>query len=153
MLAIHHVGTITIILLYAGEFTVCLRLFAVRAVLGAWGARGVGACTAWLHVRALTPALRSGPPHQPPAQASTYRVSNAIIVLAAFALMEQPTYVALLCKRMLPANSKHVVVAARVGYISWFVLKGASVLLAVTMFVEDWHLMPTWLRVNFVLTW
>lgn len=86
-------------------------------------------------------------------QASTYRVANNIIVLAAFALMEQPTYVALLLKRMMPSHSQHVVRAARIGYLSWFVLKGASVLLAVSMFVEDWHLMPTWIRVNFTLTW
>lgn len=86
-------------------------------------------------------------------QSSTYRVANNIIVLAAFALLEQPTYVALLLKRMMPSHSVHVVRAARVGYISWFILKGASVLLAASMFVEDWHIMPTWVRVNFLLTW
>lgn len=80
-------------------------------------------------------------------------MANNIIVLAAFALMEQPTYVALLLKRMLPSHSIHVVRAARVSWISWFLLKGASVLLAASMLREDWHLMPTWLRVNFVITW
>jgi len=86
-------------------------------------------------------------------QSSTYRVANNIIVLAAFALLEQPTYVALLLKRMLPSGNIHVVRAAHVGYISWFVLKGASVLLAASMFVEDWHIMPLALRINFVCTW
>jgi hypothetical protein len=88
-----------------------------------------------------------------PVQAYTYRVANNIIVLAAFALMEQPTYVALLLKRMLPSHSPHVVRAAYVGYVSWFILKAASVLLALSMFVEDWHIMPVWLRVNFAITW
>jgi hypothetical protein len=86
-------------------------------------------------------------------QSSTYRVANNIIVLASFAVMEQPTYVALLLKRLMPSHSIHVVRAARVGYISWFLLKGLSVLLAATMFVEDWHKMPTWVRLNFLLTW
>lgn len=80
-------------------------------------------------------------------------MANNIIVLAAFALMEQPTYVALLLKRMMPGHSKHVVRAAHIGYISWFLLKGASVLLAASMFVEDWHLMPVWIRWNFLATW
>jgi hypothetical protein len=86
-------------------------------------------------------------------QSSTYRVANSIIVLAAFALMEQPTYVALLLKRMMPSGSIHVVRAARVGYVSWFALKGASVLLAASMTVEDWHIMPNWVRINFLVTW
>jgi hypothetical protein len=86
-------------------------------------------------------------------QSSTYRSANNIIVLAAFALIEQPTYVALLLKRMLPSHSIHVVRAARIGYISWFWLKGASVLIAASMFVEDWHIMPVWLRINFLVTW
>lgn len=86
-------------------------------------------------------------------QSSTYRVANSIIVLAAFAVMEQPTYVALLLKRMLPSHSIHVVRAAKVGYISWFVVKGFSVLLAATMLIEDWHIMPVWIRVNFIITW
>eukprot|EP00775_Hariotina_reticulata_P011784 gene11784-11929_t len=106
MLAVHHVGTIAIITLYAGEYSDL-----------------------------------------------TYRVANNIIVLASFALIEQPTYVALLCKRMLPAHSPFVVMAARVGYISWFALKGLSVLIAIRMYIEDWHIMPIWLRVNFGLTW
>lgn len=86
-------------------------------------------------------------------QAATYRVSNTLIVLAAFALMEQPTYVALLCKRMLPAHSPFVVSAARVGYISWFILKGSSVLIATKLYVEDWHIMPSWFRVHVALVW
>jgi hypothetical protein len=80
-------------------------------------------------------------------------VGNNIIVLAAFAWMEQPTYVALLLKRLLPSHSIHVVRAARVGYISWFLLKGVSVLLAASMVIEDWHIMPVWLRVSFTTTW
>ncbi|WIA08155.1 hypothetical protein OEZ85_007610 [Tetradesmus obliquus] len=106
MLAVHHVGTIIIILLYAGEFL-----------------------------------------------ANTARVANTIIVLGAFALMEQPTYVALLLKRMLPPTNRAVVTAARIGYISWFALKALSIAIAVRLLHEDWHLMPTWMKVNFVLTW
>jgi hypothetical protein len=86
-------------------------------------------------------------------QSSTYRVAGNLVVLGAFAVMEQPTYVALLLKRMLPSHSVHVVRAARVGYISWFLLKGASVLLAARLFVEDWHIMPNWLRVSFIAIW
>jgi hypothetical protein len=86
-------------------------------------------------------------------QSSTYRVASNLIVLGSFAVMEQPTYVALLLKRMLPRHSIHVVRAARVGYISWFLLKGASVLVAVRLFVEDWHITPTWLRVSFIAIW
>lgn len=86
-------------------------------------------------------------------QPHTYRVSNGLIVLAAFALLEQPTYVALLLKRMLPASSPHVPRSARVSYISWFALKILSVLLASRMFIEDWHLMPNWIKLNFILTW
>jgi hypothetical protein len=53
----------------------------------------------------------------------------------------------------MPSHSRHAVRAAQVGYISWFVLKGLSVLLAVSMFAKDWHLMPVRMRVNFVITW
>lgn len=88
-----------------------------------------------------------------PSQANTARVANTIIVLGAFALMEQPTYVALLLKRMLPPTNRAVVTAARIGYISWFALKALSIAIAVRLLHEDWHLMPTWMKVNFVLTW
>lgn len=67
--------------------------------------------------------------------------------------MEQPTYVALLLKRMLPASSPHVHRSARVAYISWSALKLLSVFIGSRMFVEDWHLMPNWLRMNFIITW
>jgi hypothetical protein len=80
-------------------------------------------------------------------------VANTIIVLAAFALMEQPTYIALLFKRMLPPTSRAVVTAARIGYISWFALKALSVVIAVRLFYQDWLLMATWIKVNFVVTW
>jgi uncharacterized membrane protein YgcG len=86
-------------------------------------------------------------------QAQTCRVANPIIVLAGFALMEQPTYIALLLKRMSPPTSRAVVIAARISYISWFALKALSVAIAVRLFYVDWHLMPTWIKVNFVLTW
>jgi uncharacterized membrane protein YgcG len=86
-------------------------------------------------------------------QPYTYCVGNTIIVLAAFALLEQPTYIALLLKRMSPPTSRAVVTAARFGYISWFALKALSVLIAVRLFYQDWHLMPTWIKVDFVLTW
>jgi hypothetical protein len=67
--------------------------------------------------------------------------------------MEQPTYIALLLKRMSPPTSRAVVIAARISYISWFALKALSVAIAVRLFYVDWHLMPTWIKVNFVLTW
>jgi hypothetical protein len=86
-------------------------------------------------------------------QPQTCRVANPIIVLAGFALMEQPTYIALLLKRMSPPTSRAVVIAARISYISWFVLKALSVAIAVRLFYVDWHLMPTWIKVNFALTW
>jgi hypothetical protein len=67
--------------------------------------------------------------------------------------MEQPTYIALLLKRMSPPTSRTAVTAARMSYISWFALKALSVAIAVRLFYVDWHLMPTWIKVNFVLTW
>jgi hypothetical protein len=86
-------------------------------------------------------------------QATTYRVANNILVLAAFALAEQPTYVALLLKRMLPSDSIHAVRAARIGYVSWFLLKGLSVLVAIHTYFQDWNIMPVFLRYNFAIAW
>jgi hypothetical protein len=87
------------------------------------------------------------------AQADSYRLGNSMIVLPEFALLEQPTYVALLLKRMLPSSSRHVVNAARVGYISWFVSKGASVVLAAALLRKDWPIMPGWVRAAYLSTW
>ncbi|KAF8072447.1 hypothetical protein HT031_000106 [Scenedesmus sp. PABB004] len=106
MLAVHHLGTIAVITLLAGE---------------------------------LAP--------------QTYRVGNCIIVLAGFALMEQPTYVALLLKRMAPPGSPALLSAARLGYVSWFAAKGLSVVIAAGMLRADWHIMPWALRANFIATW
>jgi hypothetical protein len=61
--------------------------------------------------------------------------------------------VALLLKKILPSNSIHVVRAARIGYISWFILKGLSLLLAIYTYLEDWRIMPVCLRYSFAITW
>lgn len=75
------------------------------------------------------------------------------MVLAVFALAEQPTYVALLLKRMLPPESAVAVAAAGFGAASWFALKGLSAVIAARMFVEDWHVMQPWVRCSFTTTW
>lgn len=106
MLAIHHVATILIIAVMAGEIT-----------------------------------------------ADLYKFTDPAIVLAVSALLEQPTYVALLLQRLLPPGSMHTVRAWRAAVFLWFVTKTLSVPLAAWLIARDWAIMPAWVRGMYIGVW
>lgn len=81
------------------------------------------------------------------------RYGDAVIVLGLFAVLEQPTFVALLLKRVLPAGSVHVTRAWFVAVWWWFASKGASVVLAVWFIIRDWSIMPAWARGTYIALW
>ena len=106
MLILHHVGTIVIITVFAGQLT-----------------------------------------------QYTYRYGNALVIMAIFALLEQPTYLALLLKRMLPASSPWVPRSMKFAVYMWFPEKLSSVVFATWAMYRDWDVMPMWAKVWFVITW
>jgi hypothetical protein len=83
----------------------------------------------------------------------TYRFGASLVIIALFAILEQPTYVALLLKRMLHANNPLVPLSMAAAAYSWFALKGLSVVLGVLSLRRDWGVMPHWARVNFIMVW
>jgi hypothetical protein len=106
MLILHHVGTIVIITVFAGQLT-----------------------------------------------QFTYRFGNALVIMAIFAILEQPTYLALLLKRMLPASNPWVPGSMKIAVYLWFVGKLSSVAFATWAMYRDWAVMPMWAKVWFVVTW
>jgi hypothetical protein len=85
--------------------------------------------------------------------AALYQFADAVILLGAFAVLEQPTYVALLLQRVLPAGSPHVAQAWRVAVWFWFGSKTASLVMACAFIARDWRLMPDWARGLYVCIW
>jgi hypothetical protein len=82
-----------------------------------------------------------------------YLVADALIVLGLFAVLEQPTFVALLLKRVLPAGNVHITRAWVVAVWTWFASKTASVFLATWFIIRDWHMMPSWVRGTYIVLW
>jgi hypothetical protein len=82
-----------------------------------------------------------------------YLVADAVIVLGVFALLEQPTFVALLLKRTLPIGSPHTTRAWVVAVWAWFASKTFSVVLATKFVIRDWHMMPNWARSSYIVLW
>jgi hypothetical protein len=85
--------------------------------------------------------------------AEIYLVADAVIVLALFALLEQPTFVALLLKRVLPVGSPHTTRAWVVAVWAWFASKTFSVVLATRFIIRDWQMMPHWTRSTYNVLW
>jgi hypothetical protein len=83
----------------------------------------------------------------------TYRFGASLVIIAVFAILEQPTYVALLLKRMLHAGNPLVPLSMAAAAYSWFALKGLSVVLGVASLRRDWGVTPHWARVNFIVVW
>jgi hypothetical protein len=81
------------------------------------------------------------------------RYGDAVIVLGLMAVLEQPTFVALLLKRVLPAGSAHVTRAWYAAVWWWFASKGASVVLVVWFIIRDWNVMPDWARGTYIALW
>jgi hypothetical protein len=106
MLAIHHVATILIIAVMAGEIL-----------------------------------------------ADLYQFTDPAVVLAVSALLEQPTYVALLLQRFLPVGSVHTARAWFAAVLLWFLLKTLSVPLAAWLIARDWSIMPPWVRGMYIGVW
>ncbi|KAF6247244.1 hypothetical protein COO60DRAFT_1592298 [Scenedesmus sp. NREL 46B-D3] len=82
-----------------------------------------------------------------------YLVADALIVLGVFAVLEQPTFVALLLKRVLPVGSAHTTRAWLVAVWFWFASKTLSVVMATLFIVRDWHMMANWTRTSYILLW
>jgi hypothetical protein len=85
--------------------------------------------------------------------AELYLVADTVIILGVFAVIEQPTYVALLLMRVLPEGFVHTVRAWKVAVPFWFVSKTLSLALAVMVMVRDWPLMPTWAKAMYTCVW
>ena len=82
-----------------------------------------------------------------------YQVGDAVLLLAFFAILEQPTFVALLLKRMMRPGSRHVLRAWHAAVWFWFGSKLASVGLAIYLIVRDWELMPTYAKGVYIGCW
>uniref|UniRef100_A0A383VWF0 Uncharacterized protein n=1 Tax=Tetradesmus obliquus TaxID=3088 RepID=A0A383VWF0_TETOB len=87
------------------------------------------------------------------ASAEIYVIGDPLIVLALFAVLEQPTFVALLLKRVLPVGSVHITRAWVVAVWSWFASKTISLVLATWFIARDWHMMPHWVRGTYISLW
>lgn len=85
--------------------------------------------------------------------ARLYQVGDAIVLLGVFAVLEQPTFVALLLQRLLPAGSIHSVRAWKVAVGFWLASKTASLGMAIGFIVRDWALMPPWVRGLYIGIW
>lgn len=70
------------------------------------------------------------------------RAADAAILLAMFALLEQPSNMALLLHRMLPEGSRVVLWAWRVALVLGLSLKVASLALCAWLIKRDWAFMP-----------
>jgi hypothetical protein len=82
-----------------------------------------------------------------------YPVADELIVLALFALLKQPTFVALLLKRTLPIGSAHTTRAWVVAVWAWFGSKSFSVVLATKFVIRDWHQMLNWAHSMYIVLW
>jgi uncharacterized membrane protein (UPF0136 family) len=77
---------------------------------------------------------------------------DPLVLLALFAVMEQPTFVALLLHRFCP-RTVHVVRAWLVAFWCWVVFKLASVGGAIYFLHKEWDQLPAWLAACYVFSW
>jgi hypothetical protein len=82
-----------------------------------------------------------------------YLAADAMLLLVVSALIEQPTFVALLLLRTLPEGSKHTLRAWRVAVWFWVISKTLSVVLAGALMARDWGFMAGWMRGLYVTIW
>jgi hypothetical protein len=82
-----------------------------------------------------------------------YQVADTLVVLSVFAVLEQPTFVALLLKRVLPAGNPHITRAWVVAVWTWFASKTTSLIMATWFVIRDWHMMPKWVRSTYIILW
>jgi hypothetical protein len=85
--------------------------------------------------------------------ADIYQYADAVILLGFFAVLEQPTFVALLLQRLLSPGSVHTARSWRVAVGFWFGSKTLSVVMAVWMIARDWPQMPDWVRGMYIGIW
>jgi len=85
--------------------------------------------------------------------AQLYQFADAVILLGVFAVLEQPTFVALLLLRVLPEGSIHTVRAWRAAVGFWFSSKTLSLVMALGFIVRDWPLMPSWAKGMYLGIW
>lgn len=82
-----------------------------------------------------------------------YLAADAVLLLVVSALIEQPTFVALLLLRTLPDGSKHTLRAWRVAVWFWVISKTLSVVLAGALMARDWGFMTGWMRGLYITIW
>jgi hypothetical protein len=82
-----------------------------------------------------------------------YLSADAMLLLIVSALLEQPTFVALLLLRTLPEGSKHTLRAWRVAVWFWVISKTLSVVLAGALMARDWGFMAGWMRGLNICIW
>lgn len=80
-----------------------------------------------------------------------YRAADAVVVLGVFALLEQPTNIAMLVQRMLPEGSRYTSWAWQFAAVLGLILKAVSLLLAAWLVYRDRALMPAWVHAVVVI--
>lgn len=85
--------------------------------------------------------------------ADVYQSSDIALLLALSALIEQPTFVALLLHRVLPAGSRHTVRAWAVAVVAWVVSKTLTLVLAIVLMVRHWEYLASWTRAFYIGMW
>lgn len=79
--------------------------------------------------------------------------ADGVLVYGAFALLEQPTAVALLLQHILPEGRAHTAAAWRVSVGLGFGLKTLSLVLSALLVARDWSLMPVVIRCAYTAGW
>lgn len=82
-----------------------------------------------------------------------YQAADAMLLLVVSALLEQPTFAALLLQRTLPVGSRHTLRAWRVAVWFWVISKTLSVVLAGALMARDWSHMTGWMRGLYICVW
>lgn len=82
-----------------------------------------------------------------------YRSADAVLLLAYFALLEQPTNLAMLAQRLLPEGSAVTAKIWRVALVLGLLLKTVSLCLAGWLIWRDRGLMPGWAAKLLFVVW